>query len=181
MMDGHNTFARYRHPDPASPSSSADVIVAATAEDAALIESLEQGEYGTETEIDSDSHSLTSSVRKHVVDGHLRYHAYHAGQYAFPNDETEQFRDNLKHALTIHLCDGNYFYAPLHRIFEQGAEVLDLGECFTMQTLYAIRGTQWLTIAGTGTGKWCIESEYLDSFKSYELKRSVAETCRCSG
>lgn len=126
-MDGNTATPRHRHPDPASPSSSANAIVVATAEDAALVQSLEQGEYGAGAEMDNDSHSLSSSVRKHVVDGHLRYHAYHAGQYAFPNDETEQYRDNLKHALTIHLCDGNYFYAPFHKVFEQGAQVLDLG------------------------------------------------------
>lgn len=126
-MDGNTATPRHRHPDPASPSSSANAIVVATAEDAALVQSLEQGEYGAGAEMDNDSHSLSSSVRKHVVDGHLRYHAYHAGQYAFPNDETEQYRDNLKHALTIHLCDGNYFYAPFHKMFEQGAQVLDLG------------------------------------------------------
>ncbi|POR32194.1 Uncharacterized protein TPAR_07597 [Tolypocladium paradoxum] len=126
-MEGHAAAPRHRHPEPASPSSSAHAIDVATAEDAALIRGLEQGEYGADADMDSDSHSLTSSVRQHVVDGHLRYHAYHAGKYAFPNDETEQFRDDLKHALTIHLCDGNYFYAPCHKMFEQGVQVLDLG------------------------------------------------------
>ncbi|KJZ78577.1 hypothetical protein HIM_01968 [Hirsutella minnesotensis 3608] len=86
--------------------------------------------------MDDDSHSLTDSVRQHVVDGHLRYHAYHAGMYAFPNDETEQYCDNLKHSLIIHLCEGRYFYAPCREVFQKGAQILDLG---------------------TGTGKWCME------------------------
>ncbi|RDA90001.1 hypothetical protein CP533_1482 [Ophiocordyceps camponoti-saundersi (nom. inval.)] len=41
---------------------------------------------------DSETRSLTDSIRQHVVDGNLRYHAYHQGTYAFPNDETEQSR-----------------------------------------------------------------------------------------
>lgn len=114
-----------RHPGPASPSSSADDIDVATAEDAAVVQSIEEGQYA---DVDEDTHSLTDSIRQHVVDGHLRYHAYHAGMYNFPNDETEQYRDDLKHSLTIHLCHGNYFYAPCHDRLERGAQVLDLGE-----------------------------------------------------
>ncbi|PHH67896.1 hypothetical protein CDD83_6358 [Cordyceps sp. RAO-2017] len=116
-----------RHPGPSSPSSSADDIDVATAEDAAALQSIEKAaQLGSS--VDGDSHSLTDSIRQHVVDGRLRYHAYHAGLYAFPNDETEQYRDDLKHSLTIHLCDGNYFYAPCHGLLERGAQVLDLGE-----------------------------------------------------
>lgn len=77
---------------------------------------------------EDDTRSLTSSIRQHIVDGGLRYHAYHAGQYAFPNDETEQYRDDLKHHLTLHLCEGDYFAAPIQNILETGAHVLDLGE-----------------------------------------------------
>ncbi|KAM4062786.1 methyltransferase [Hirsutella rhossiliensis] len=133
MNNGLEAVPHRRHPDPSSPSSSADDIDVATVEDAAIIQSIEQGHYA---DVDQDTYSLTDSIRQHVVDGHLRYHAYHAGMYNFPNDETEQYRDDLKHSLTIHLCDGNYFYAPCHERLERGAHVLDLG---------------------TGTGKWCME------------------------
>jgi len=80
--------------------------------------------------------SMTSSVRDHVYEGGLRYHAYHAGKYAFPNDETEQNRDDMKHTMTLMLCRGAYFYAPVEAMLEEGGEVLDLG---------------------TGTGIWAME------------------------
>ncbi|KXX75400.1 Phosphoethanolamine N-methyltransferase 1 [Madurella mycetomatis] len=80
--------------------------------------------------------SMTSSVRDHVYEGGLRYHAYRAGRYAFPNDDVEQNRDDMKHSMTLMLCQGAYFYAPVEPVLEAGAEVLDLG---------------------TGTGIWVIE------------------------
>ncbi|KAK4238335.1 Phosphoethanolamine N-methyltransferase [Achaetomium macrosporum] len=80
--------------------------------------------------------SMTSSVRDHVYEGGLRYHAYRAGKYAFPNDEVEQNRDDMKHTMTLMLCQGAYFYAPVEDVLDEGAEVLDLG---------------------TGTGIWAME------------------------
>ncbi|KAJ4287419.1 hypothetical protein N0V88_007691 [Collariella sp. IMI 366227] len=71
--------------------------------------------------------SMTSSVRDHVFEGGLRYHAYRAGRYAFPNDEVEQNRDDMKHTMTLMLCHGAYFYAPVEDILEDGGDVLDLG------------------------------------------------------
>lgn len=118
-----NTFGR-----PPSPASTGSAITVGTSQNARLIKSLEQGDYVPEDETWDDTRSLTDSIRQHIVDGGLRYHAYHAGQYAFPNDETEQYRDDLKHNLTIHLCEGAYYYAPVHeRLLQPGAEVLDLG------------------------------------------------------
>lgn len=113
---------------PSSPSSSRGTSISvATPNEAAVIRRIENGEYVDEQETDDDTHSLTSSIRQHIVDGGLRYHAYHAGQYAFPNDENEQARDNLKHVLTLHLCEGKYFYAPIQELLQRGAYVLDLG------------------------------------------------------
>ncbi|KID67733.1 hypothetical protein MAN_04491, partial [Metarhizium hybridum] len=123
-------------PDTASISSRGTSISVATSNEAAIIRCIENGEYVDGQEIDDDTRSLTSSVRQHIVDGGLRYHAYHAGQYAFPNDENEQYRDNLKHVVTLHLCGGTYFFAPIHELLQRGAYVLDLG---------------------TGTGAWCVE------------------------
>ncbi|GFP54810.1 probable methyltransferase tdiE [Trichoderma asperellum] len=118
-----NTFGR-----PPSPASTGSAITVGTSQNALLIKSLEQGEYVPDDESWDETRSLTDSIRQHIVDGGLRYHAYHAGQYAFPNDETEQYRDDLKHNLTIHLCEGAYFFAPIHdRLLQPGAEVLDLG------------------------------------------------------
>lgn len=113
---------------PPSPASTGSAITVGTSQNAILIKSLEQGEYIPDDNTWDDTRSLTDSIRQHIVDGGLRYHAYHAGQYNFPNDETEQYRDDLKHNLTIHLCEGAYYYAPIHeRLLQPGAEVLDLG------------------------------------------------------
>ena len=79
-----------------------------------------------------DPASMTSSVREHVYEGGLRYHAYRAGKYAFPNDEVEQNRDDMKHSMTLMLCRGEYFYAPVGGVLEGGGEVLDLGEFFLL-------------------------------------------------
>ncbi|KAL2126815.1 hypothetical protein VTI74DRAFT_190 [Chaetomium olivicolor] len=78
--------------------------------------------------------SITSSVRDHVYEGGLRYHAYRAGRYAFPNDEVEQNRDDMKHTMTLMLCQGAYFYAPVEEALEEGGEVLDLGELILNQS-----------------------------------------------
>ncbi|AEO64379.1 uncharacterized protein THITE_2041902 [Thermothielavioides terrestris NRRL 8126] len=83
-----------------------------------------------------DAASMTSSVREHVFEGGLRYHAYRAGKYAFPNDESEQIRDDLKHANSLLLSGGKYFFSPVEDALEAGGEVLDLG---------------------TGTGIWAVE------------------------
>lgn len=110
---------------PPSPASSSSAIAVGSGQEAAVIQSIERGEYDC-NDLD-DTRSLTESIRQHIVDGGLRYHAYHAGKYLFPNDETEQYRDDLKHNLSIYLCDGESFFAPIHERLETSAMVLDLG------------------------------------------------------
>ncbi|UPK96997.1 hypothetical protein LCI18_007932 [Fusarium solani-melongenae] len=119
---------------PPSPSSSTSPLAVGSTHEAALIKSIERGDYAP-NDLD-ETRSLTDSIRQHIVDGGLRYHAYHAGKYLFPNDEAEQDREELKHNLTVYLCDGQMFFAPIEHLLEEGAEVLDLG---------------------TGIGKWCID------------------------
>ncbi|KAK3347149.1 S-adenosyl-L-methionine-dependent methyltransferase [Lasiosphaeria hispida] len=86
---------------------------------------------------DDTTPSGDSSVHAHVYEGGLRYHAFRDGKYAFPNDEVEQNRDDMKHSMSLLLCHGAYFYAPVEEVLAAGgAEVLDLG---------------------TGTGIWAIE------------------------
>lgn len=127
-----------RHVCPPSPTSTNSAITVGTSHDAVRIKNLESGEYIPDDDTWDDTRSLTESIRQHIIDGGLRYHAYHAGKYNFPNDETEQYRDDLKHNLTIHLCEGSYFYAPIHeRLQKPGAEVLDLGGSLRCQTFYA--------------------------------------------
>ncbi|KAK4458068.1 Phosphoethanolamine N-methyltransferase [Cladorrhinum samala] len=103
---------------------------------------LDGGRYAfTVDELDPDNSdkypaSMTESIREHVFEGGIRYHAYKSGKYAFPNDEIEQNRDDMKHSMCLMLCQGKYFYAPVEEMLERGGEVLDLG---------------------TGTGIWPIE------------------------
>lgn len=35
------------------------------------------------------------------------------GKYPFPNDENEQNRDDMKHAMIMELCEGKLYYAPI--------------------------------------------------------------------
>ncbi|KAF5703091.1 methyltransferase [Fusarium globosum] len=123
-----------RHMVPPSPASSTtSPLAVGSAHEAALIQSIERGDYATD---DDETRSLTDSIRQHIVEGGLRYHSYHAGKYLFPNDEAEQDREELKHNLTVYLCDDRLFFAPIEQLLEAGAECLDLG---------------------TGIGKWCID------------------------
>ncbi|KAK3492600.1 S-adenosyl-L-methionine-dependent methyltransferase [Neurospora hispaniola] len=73
------------------------------------------------------SSSIADSIRGHVYECGLRYHAYHAGKYAYPNDETEQSREEIKHTMSVMLCHGRYFFAPVEEALEKGGQVLDLG------------------------------------------------------
>ncbi|KAK1754005.1 Phosphoethanolamine N-methyltransferase [Echria macrotheca] len=89
-----------------------------------------------QADIVKHSASMSSSVRAHVYEGGLRYHAFRDGKYPFPNDEIEQNRDDMKHSMSIMVCHGAYFLAPVEDRLRAGGEVLDLG---------------------TGTGIWAIE------------------------
>ena len=70
------------------------------------------------------STSLSSSIRAHIYEGDLRYHSFHDGMYAFPNDETEQNRDDMKHAMTMILCGDRLHFSP---IGENPQNIIDLG------------------------------------------------------
>ena len=79
------------------------------------------------------STSISSSVRDYAFENGRRYHSFRAGKYQFPNDESEQEREDMKHALIINLCGGKLHYAP----FQNPQQILDIG---------------------TGTGIWAIDS-----------------------
>ncbi|KAL3422653.1 methyltransferase [Phlyctema vagabunda] len=81
----------------------------------------------------SASTSLSSSVRDYLYENGRRYHAFREGTYNFPNDDTEQEREDLKHAMMSHLLNGRLHYAP---IGPTPQNILDIG---------------------TGTGIWAIE------------------------
>ncbi|KAK0712663.1 S-adenosyl-L-methionine-dependent methyltransferase, partial [Lasiosphaeria miniovina] len=61
------------------------------------------------------------------------YHSYEDLWYPIPNDEREQERENMRHAMMLELTEGKHFFAP---IGDSPQKIIDLG---------------------TGTGIWAIE------------------------
>ncbi|ERF76119.1 hypothetical protein EPUS_01452 [Endocarpon pusillum Z07020] len=80
----------------------------------------------------SSTTSLRSAVTKYEFEHGRRYHAYKAGQYAFPNDESELDRMDLEHHM-FGLLIGQLHLAPL----QSPQSILDLG---------------------SGTGLWAIDA-----------------------
>ncbi|KIL95421.1 hypothetical protein FAVG1_00158 [Fusarium avenaceum] len=87
----------------------------------------------TSTSRRSSSTSISSSILEHTYENGRRYHRYRHGRYPLPNDEAEQNREDMLHAMMLEATDGRYFYAPLG---ENPQRIADLG---------------------TGTGIWAIE------------------------
>ncbi|EQL02734.1 Methyltransferase type 12 [Ophiocordyceps sinensis CO18] len=81
----------------------------------------------------SGSTSAESSVRDYLYENGRRYHRFREGAYNFPNDDVEQEREDMKHAMVKLLCSQRLHFAP---IGDHPQEVLDIG---------------------TGTGIWAIE------------------------
>ncbi|KAI8308345.1 Secondary metabolism regulator LAE1 [Colletotrichum sp. SAR11_240] len=91
----------------------------------------EQSEDGYETTSNAST-SLAPSVRDYNFENKRRYHKYKEGRYLLPNDDLEQEREDMKHALILHLCDGELHNAPL----KNPQKILDIG---------------------TGTGIWAMD------------------------
>ncbi|PGH00526.1 hypothetical protein GX51_05741 [Blastomyces parvus] len=77
--------------------------------------------------------SLTSSVRRVVVENGRTYHSLSEGKYCLPNDEEEQDRLDMQHHQFLVTFDGKLHFAPGA---DNARRVLD---------------------AGTGTGIWAID------------------------
>lgn len=86
----------------------------------------------------SASTSLSGSVRDYVFENTRRYHKYMEGRYLLPNDEPEQEREDMKHAMCVNVMDGKLHSAPI----ENPQKVIDIG---------------------TGTGIWAIDSKSFPS------------------
>ncbi|KAM7195522.1 Trans-aconitate 2-methyltransferase [Rhypophila sp. PSN 637] len=85
------------------------------------------------------STSLTPSIYQHAYENGRRFHAYKHGRYPIPNDDLEQNREDMKHALMLELTDGKLFFAPIiggEDDAQPPKKVIDVG---------------------TGTGIWAIE------------------------
>ncbi|KXH42664.1 methyltransferase [Colletotrichum nymphaeae SA-01] len=98
----------------------------------------------------TDSTSLNSSVYEHSFQHGRRYHKFRHGRYPIPNDETEQNREDMLHAMMLEATDGKLYFAP---IGDNPQKIIDLG---------------------TGTGIWAIESQLTeetvgDLFPSAEI------------
>lgn len=96
---------------------------------------MSDGGYESDT-YSSASTSAESSVRDYIFENGRRYHRFREGAYNFPNDDEEQEREDMKHAMMSILCSQRLHFAPIRQMPQ---EILDLG---------------------TGTGIWAIESEY---------------------
>jgi hypothetical protein len=92
--------------------------------------------YGTDSRM-SESTSMSSLVQNYVYENGWRYHKFREGRYNFPNDDTEQARENMKHSVMITLCQTLHF-API------------------------VEGPQNILDMGTGTGTWAIESTFVN-------------------
>ncbi|KAL2142528.1 hypothetical protein VTI28DRAFT_1085 [Corynascus sepedonium] len=108
---------------------------AAQAEEGSII--VDSDDLGTDDGYGTDSNttastSLAESVRDYIFENGRRYHRFREGRYNFPNDDVEQQREDMKHAMVKMLC-GQLHFAP---IGERPHEILDIG---------------------TGTGIWAIE------------------------
>ncbi|GAB1319386.1 Helix-turn-helix, Psq [Madurella fahalii] len=79
------------------------------------------------------STSVTSSIYAHTYENGRRYHSYKYGRYPIPNDDLEQNREYMKHAMMLEMTDGKLYYAP---IGDDPQKIIDIG---------------------TGTGIWAIE------------------------
>ncbi len=61
--------------------------------------------YGAETNIPTLT-SLSPTARNFAFENGRRYHKFREGRYVFPNDESEQDREDMKHAMIVNLCGG---------------------------------------------------------------------------
>ncbi|EOD50623.1 putative methyltransferase domain-containing protein [Neofusicoccum parvum UCRNP2] len=101
-----------------------------------------------EDELSSFTASVTSSVTNYPMQHGRRYHAYKDGSYIMPNDEQEQDRLDMAHAMATKLIGDKLYLAPLPNNFS--GKILD---------------------AGCGTGVWAINMG--DKFPNAEVPPNV--------
>jgi hypothetical protein len=102
--------AAIQTPVPPTSAAQIDNIPAAALEagdDTSTDDGYESGSGGSSTT------SISSSIKAHVWENGRRYNKFREGQYALPNDEGEQNREDMKHAMTLMLCNGLLHFAPI--------------------------------------------------------------------
>ncbi|KAI1338850.1 S-adenosyl-L-methionine-dependent methyltransferase [Xylariaceae sp. FL0016] len=102
----------------------------------------EPSDYDDESIAESTS-TVGSSVYEHNYQNGRRYHKFRHGRYPIPNDETEQNREDMLHAMMLEATDGRMCFAP---IGDHPQKILDLG---------------------TGTGIWAVQMA--DQYPSAEV------------
>ncbi|KAF5665745.1 methyltransferase [Fusarium heterosporum] len=107
-------------------------IIADSDEYSSIGDAASDAGYGSDS-MSSASTSIGSSVRDYMFENGRRYHSFRAGAYNFPNDDVEQEREDMKHAMVKLLSGQKLHFAPLG---DNTQNVLDIG---------------------TGTGIWAIE------------------------
>lgn len=63
--------------------------------------------------VTSDFASASSSVYAHTYEKGRRYQTFKNSRYPIPNDDQEQMREDMKHAMLMELTDGKLFYSPV--------------------------------------------------------------------
>ncbi|KAF2969775.1 hypothetical protein GQX73_g3800 [Xylaria multiplex] len=96
-----------------------------------------------EMSIADSASSIGSSIYQHSFHNGRRYHKFRHGRYPIPNDEREQNREDMLHAMMLEATNGQLFFAPMSK---HPLKILDLG---------------------TGTGIWAIE--IADKYPSAEV------------
>lgn len=83
--------------------------------------------------IDDDCTSITSSVRACTDEHGRRYQCLKSGRYPIPNDDQEQDREDMKHAMLMELTDGALFFSP---VGDNPQSILDIGTGTGMYHLF---------------------------------------------
>ena len=104
--------------DPVDP---ADTLIEADDDvDSALGDDLSSE---TTSLLPTETETLSSLVTRFHFENGRRYHAFKAGQYAFPNDDEELDRMDLENEIFLMLLGGKHHHAPL----QAPQQILDLG------------------------------------------------------
>jgi hypothetical protein len=113
----HNV-AREAKPGVPLSTASAPAIEAAS-------EAAGDDEFDATSELFEDgTTSVTSSIYAHTYERGRRYQSFKNGRYPIPNDDVEQNREDMKHAMLMELTDGRLFYAP---IGDNPQKIFDIG------------------------------------------------------
>lgn len=142
--------------------STADAVLPAQIEPAT--EPGEEDEFdvteGWETRSDGSA-SADSSIYAHTYEHGRRYQSFKNGRYPIPNDDNEQDREDMKHAMMLELMDGELFFAPVGgnpqnildigtgtgELFSQGGTAAVVITGLTC-ALYRHLGNRWLVVFG---------------------------------